>query len=159
PDDDADHSLFSGRAGIGLTLLHFAHRDGDSAFLERAVRLAERITGRAERTSGPRRRPGLLHGGSGSALFLLRLYERTRDRKHLDQAGDALRHGVAHGGWAPGPSAAQDALWRARILTGGAGMALVAQELLAHTPDPELGKALDDLRETVAPRFLNRAGL
>ncbi|MFC8823138.1 class III lanthionine synthetase LanKC [Streptomyces rochei] len=159
PEEDVDHSLFSGRAGIGLTLLDFARRDGESAFLERAVRLADRITGQAEHVSGQRQRPGLMHGGAGSALFLLRLYEQTQDRKHLDQAVDALRHDLAHSGWGAGQSAAQDAPWRTPVLTGGAGTALVLQELLAHAPDPELGEAFDDLRGTIAPRFFAHAGL
>ncbi|MFE1327316.1 class III lanthionine synthetase LanKC [Streptomyces sp. NPDC058735] len=159
PDEDVDHSLFSGRAGIGLTLLHFARRYGESALLERAVRLADRITGHAEHVSGPRQRPGLMHGGSGSALFLLRLHEQTQDRKHLDQAVDALRHDLVHSGWASGQSAAQDAPWRTPVLTAGAGTALVLHELLAHAPDQELGKAFDDLRETIAPRFFAHAGL
>ncbi|MFJ6636857.1 class III lanthionine synthetase LanKC [Streptomyces sp. NPDC091376] len=159
PDEDVDHSLFSGKAGIGLTLLHFARRDGESAFLERAARLADRITGQAEHASGPRQRPGLMHGGSGSALFLLRLHEQTQDQKHLDQAVDALRHDLAHSGWAFGQSAVKDAPWRTPVLTGGAGMALVLHELLAHTQDPELGKAFDDLREMIAPRFFAHAGL
>ncbi|MEU7229357.1 class III lanthionine synthetase LanKC [Streptomyces chrestomyceticus] len=159
PDEDADHSLFSGRAGIGLTLLYFARRDGESAFLEHAVRLADRITGQAERASGLRQRPGLMHGRSGSALFLLRLYEQTQDRKHLVQGVDALRHDLALSGWASGQPVAQDAPWRTPVLTGGAGMALVLHELLAHAPDPELAKALDDLCETIAPCFFAHAGL
>ncbi|MFI2032948.1 class III lanthionine synthetase LanKC [Streptomyces buecherae] len=159
-EEDVDHSLFGGRAGIGLTLLHFARRHGEATLVDRAVRIADEITGQAHHPVGTRRRPGLMHGASGSALFLLRLHEQTQDAKHLDQAVDALRIDLADSGWISGQSATQDAPWRAPVLAGGgAGIAMVLHEVLAHVSAPELGQALDALRETVAQRFLAHSGL
>lgn len=100
-----------------------------------------------------------MHGTSGSALFLLRLHEQTQDAKHLDQAVNALRLDLADSGWISGQCAPQDAPWRAPVLGGGAGIAMVLHDVLAHGSAPELGQALDALRKTVAQRFLAHSGL
>ncbi|NED10441.1 class III lanthionine synthetase LanKC [Streptomyces sp. SID9124] len=155
--DDLDDSLFGGRSGIGLGLLHFAERHGDPAGVEEAVRLAERITGAAN--SG-RRRPGLLHGGSGQALFLVRLFERTGGQKYLDAAVEALRADLAESGWAADKEArAPHGAWSAPVIAGGAGIALVADRVLAHTRDPEPALFCELTRERLAIPFFGHAGV
>ncbi|MFJ4503646.1 class III lanthionine synthetase LanKC [Streptomyces sp. NPDC088864] len=155
--DDLDDSLFSGRSGIGLALLHFAERHGDPARVEEAVHLAERITGAA---SSGRRRPGLLHGGSGQALFLVRLFERTGEQKYLDLAAEALRADLAESGWAADAEArTPHGQWSAPVIAGGAGMALVADRVLAHVPDPELALFREVSRERLAIPFFGHAGV
>ncbi|MFB4424069.1 class III lanthionine synthetase LanKC [Streptomyces sp. QL37] len=156
-DADLDDSLFRGRAGIGLTLLHFAEKYGEPDGIERAVRLANRITGFAQ---GGRRRHGLLHGGSGQALFLCRLFAHTDEPKYLDQAVEALRTDLAESGWAADPTArTPHAAWSVPVINGGAGLALVVDAVLAHREDPELALARTTLGERLAAPFFSHSGV
>ncbi|MGW2891219.1 class III lanthionine synthetase LanKC [Streptomyces griseoruber] len=156
-DADLDDSLFSGRAGIALTLLHFGEKYSEPDRIEHAARLADRITGPAR---GGRRRPGLLHGGSGQALFLRRLFEHTDEPKYLDQAVEALRADLAESGWAADAEArAPYAAWSVPVISGGAGMALAVDAVLEHTADAELGLARATLGERLAAPFFSHAGV
>ncbi|MBD0706874.1 MULTISPECIES: class III lanthionine synthetase LanKC [unclassified Streptomyces] len=157
--EDTDDTLFSGLSGLGLTLLHLADRWGESGPLERAEKLAERISGRAVRQVGPRRRPGLLHGASGSALFLLRLHERTGEAKYLDQAVHALRTDLADSGWSSAEESVREEAWRTPVLAAGAGIALVLDSVTAHVQDPELTRARSEFGERLATPFFAHAGL
>lgn len=94
PMDELPADLFSGVAGVGLNLLHFAALTADSSLHEQAVaagvRLAAELTSRTP-IAGERQPAGLLHGPSGQALFLIRLFEATGEREFLDLAETALR--------------------------------------------------------------------
>ncbi|MFE7839084.1 class III lanthionine synthetase LanKC [Streptomyces sp. NPDC057474] len=85
--------LRGGLAGLGLVLDELARTTGESGLREHAAEAARLLVHRlAEpRPAPPRRRAGLLRGGSGPALFLLRRYEATGDPALLDAAGEALR--------------------------------------------------------------------
>ncbi|MFJ1708369.1 class III lanthionine synthetase LanKC [Kitasatospora sp. NPDC088346] len=158
-----DHSLYAGRAGIGLTLLHLARCTGDQDLLAHARALADQRAGGP--TGAPR--PGLLHGRSGTALFLLRLAEETGDRTLLPAAADALRQdfadlGLTEAGVGAGvgePSGARRPVPYLGI--GSAGPALVAARLLPRlaTPDPRLTRALERSRTALTTEFHPRAGL
>ncbi|MEU1556574.1 class III lanthionine synthetase LanKC [Streptomyces scabiei] len=148
PLDDVDGSLFAGLPGIGLSLLHFGHLDA-------AERLAELVADRTPGGYAARPRPGLLHGATGAALFLLRLYEETGDRKLPHVAAEALRHDLAELANGPG-------LGRMPYLAvGGAGTAMVLSDLLPHltSPAPDLTGSLPLLRTSLASLYQAQAGL
>ena len=89
--------LRGGLAGLGLVLGALADATGEPELRERAAEAADILVRRlaAPPPSGPRPRAGLMRGASGPALFLLRQYERTGERRLLDAAGEALRQDLA----------------------------------------------------------------
>ncbi|MFD0633540.1 class III lanthionine synthetase LanKC [Catenulispora yoronensis] len=90
--------LSGGLSGIGLNLLHFAERTGDTGLRTCGLQAAEIV---AERLAAPDTAPavsgrdgfhaGLLRGHSGQALLLLRAFDDTGDTRFLDSAAEALR--------------------------------------------------------------------
>ncbi|MEU7237940.1 class III lanthionine synthetase LanKC [Streptomyces chrestomyceticus] len=157
--DAADATFHSGLPGIGLTLLHFATRTGDQTLQDKAVGIADRLVDQGGPATSGRPRPGLLHGHAGATLFLLRLYEKTRDDKQLHHAVEALRCDLADIGH-PGRSSGDDAPWRSPLLAAGsAGLGMVLHDVLAHQPDPELAAARDAIRHVLQPRFTQHVGL
>ncbi|GAA3800557.1 class III lanthionine synthetase LanKC [Streptomyces coacervatus] len=158
--DAADATLYRGLPGIGLTLAHLATRTGDRALLDAAAGIADRLVdaARGPAPSG-RPRPGLLHGHTGAALFLLRLYEETGDAKLLHHAVEALRQDMADIGH-PARPCGDEAPWRSPLLAAGsAGLGMVLHDALVHRPDPELAAARDAIRDVTKPRFVQHAGL
>lgn len=154
PYDDVSGNLLEGLSGLGLTLTHFADISGAEANLARALDIADVII---DRDGSGVKRPGFLHGRSGHALFLLRLYERTGNAALLDAAVHEFQ-------------ADFDILVKAnpdsgpRVtfpngLAGGAGMAIVAHELLRHRVDPRLESALALLRSSTESQLVISNGL
>ncbi|MFC5827800.1 class III lanthionine synthetase LanKC [Nonomuraea insulae] len=142
--------LYSGLTGVGLTLHHFGRDCGAVA-----ERLIERLP---LKTEGPP--PGLMHGASGAALLLLRLYADTREPALLRHAEAALRRDLAVMGVGSGAPAPIGAPWREPALAmGGAGVAMVLRLMIEHYPDPELLEVLDDLHRAVADHVVTGAGL
>ncbi|MFI7133476.1 class III lanthionine synthetase LanKC [Nonomuraea sp. NPDC050153] len=143
--------LFSGLAGAGLALHHFGRDCG--AVTERLV---ERLSAQPQGPSAP----GLMHGASGAALLLVRLFERTRDPALLAHAEAALRRDLAVMGVGSDAPAPIGAPWREPVLAmGGAGVAMVLRLLTGHYPDPDLIEALDDLRRATGDHVVTGAGL
>ncbi|CAL9497310.1 putative SapB synthase [Streptomyces sp. enrichment culture] len=144
--------LLDGASGLGLTALHF----GDT-HLEAAVRIAETVTP-APDTGRP---PGLLHGASGTALFLIRLYERTGDPALLDRAATALRADLAALGWSSeeGRFGAESVGRLPLISTGSGGTALVLQAWLRHREDPDFTAARDAVLASTEGHFAPQAGV
>ncbi|MER5934759.1 class III lanthionine synthetase LanKC [Streptomyces sp. NPDC002054] len=156
PLSGLDHTLQDGLAGVGLTLLHFGLPD-------EAVQIAGRL---AELPSpagrGPDRRPatGLLRGSTGTALFLLRLYEHTGDGTLLDRVAEALRTDLAGLGWQSGEPFGESATGRIPVIgAGSGGTGMVLHDLLAHRPDEELAQARDAILAATELPFLPQAGL
>ncbi|GAA1092561.1 class III lanthionine synthetase LanKC [Nocardiopsis metallicus] len=154
PYDGVSGNLLEGLSGLGLTLTHFAEAGGAASGLARALDIADVIT---SRNGSGVKRPGLLHGRSGHALFLLRLYERTADAALLEAAVHEFQ-------------ADFDTLVKANPdsgprttfpngLAGGAGMAIVAHELLRHRADPRLESALNSLRSSTESQLVISNGL
>lgn len=91
--------LYSGLAGVGLNLLHFAGRTGEVALRRAGLAAAELVAQRLgevdsvpDISGGPDRpQAGLMRGPSGMALLLMRAYDETGDSAFLDQAAVALR--------------------------------------------------------------------
>ncbi|GGP45853.1 class III lanthionine synthetase LanKC [Streptomyces abikoensis] len=168
PERDAvpDAGLAAGRAGIALTLLHFATATGDPALLARALGLAGAL-GRAVEDGPPPAPPGhpapygLLHGATGAALLFLRLYEHTGDASLLGLAGRALRHDLVRLRALPdGMLTLFDGTANLPYLHGGStGLAFVLRDLLRYRPDPRLAAVLTSLRLTCDAVYVRNAGL
>lgn len=164
-------SLFSGLAGVGLNLLHFAGLTGDGSLLRRAVDAGAELAGalglERVRASDPpaadgrRPRAGLMHGPSGAALFYVRLFEATGDQRFLECAEVALRRDVDRCVDVPDGSMQMDEGWRVMpyIATGSLGVGLVLREFLRHRDHLEFAAALDRIRLAARPEFVIQSGL
>ncbi|GHG18680.1 MULTISPECIES: class III lanthionine synthetase LanKC [Amycolatopsis] len=163
-EQTTDHSLESGLAGIGLTLLHFATVRQDNEFgrqaLTTAVRLAEALETAAP--PGKSARAGLLSGWAGPALLFLRLFERTGEPAWLSFADQALCRDLeecieADDGSLQVRDGATRTLPYAGV--GSAGILLVAEQLARHRPDAEAGDSIPALRDACLAEFVAEPGL
>ncbi|MEV6829285.1 class III lanthionine synthetase LanKC [Amycolatopsis sp. NPDC051102] len=163
-EQTADHSLESGLAGIGLTLLHFATVRQDNEFgrqaLTTAVRLAEALETAAP--PGNSARAGLLSGWSGPALLFIRLFERTGEPAWLSFADQALGRDLEECVEADdGSLQVRDG--SARTLpcagVGSAGILLVTEQLARHRPGAEACDSITALRDACRGEFVMHPGL
>ncbi|WP_394621911.1 class III lanthionine synthetase LanKC [Lentzea sp. JNUCC 0626] len=165
-----DHGLSAGLSGIGLNLLHFADNRDDDSYAAQAEQLAERLASRL--TDAPRNekaRAGLLHGWSGPALFFLRMFEHTGERRWLKLSEQALERDLAETMIAlDGSLQVRDGTLRSLpyVGIGGAGIALVLTEFAKHAPERPCVEKLPELLSgctgefVIQPAFtLGRAGL
>ncbi|MFM9589399.1 class III lanthionine synthetase LanKC [Streptomyces scabiei] len=164
PLDGQGGDLAGGLPGVGLTLLHFAATTSDASLLAGAVDVADRLAARLmDEPDGPAsgRRPGLLHGPSGSALLFLSLYDRTGDTGLLDLAEQALRLDLAR--CVVGADGTLQVDEGSRVLpyleTGSAGIAAVLHAVLRHRPDAGLRQSLERIRLAAEPEFIVQPSL
>ncbi|MEE1783795.1 class III lanthionine synthetase LanKC [Streptomyces sp. SP17BM10] len=151
--------LASGLAGIGLNLLHFADRCADPSLAEEAVTVAGVLTGPEAPALG-RGRVGLLHGGSGVALFLVRLFEHTGEARWLQAAEAALARDLATARLdGKGLLLTEDDRATAYLGAGSAGAAVAARALLRHRDDPRLAEAVEQAERACAAEFVLMPGL
>ncbi|MFD0275051.1 class III lanthionine synthetase LanKC [Kitasatospora sp. NPDC127111] len=151
--------LSGGLAGIGLNLLHFADRHADPALAEEALAIGEEFAAPGGPPLG-KGRVGLLHGGSGVALFLVRLHEHTGDPRWLDLAGGALARDLASSRLdEKGLLLTQDNQSTAYLGSGSAGAAIAVRALLRHRPDARLAEAVEQLDRACAAEFFLMPGL
>ncbi|MER6307784.1 class III lanthionine synthetase LanKC [Streptomyces sp. NPDC001657] len=177
-DQLTNPNLFGGLSGIGLNLLHFADVTGDATMHGRAAELAERVAraiangsfprtasarsgselGLVRRSMGP---AGLMHGWSGPALFMLRMYEQTGDESWLDAGFKASHLDLNRCRVSSFDTLNVDEGWRLNpyIEGGAAGVALVGSELLRHREDGRLSNALKAARKTCAGGFFVQPSL
>lgn len=80
-DGTPDLSLCFGQTGVGMAWLRLAQVSGSDDFLVEPVRLAERL-----REAELSLVTDFIGGEAGIGVFLLRLWETTKDLKHLAQA-------------------------------------------------------------------------
>ncbi|MEV8539759.1 class III lanthionine synthetase LanKC [Streptomyces sp. NPDC051572] len=157
--------LHGGLAGLGLVLGQLAADTGESELRERAAEAADILVRRlAEpRPATPRRRAGLLRGASGPALFLLRQYELTGDRRLLDAATDALRGDLERCVVQRGGGLEVDEGWRTLpyLGDGSVGLGMVIDDLLAQVPDQdeEFERARAGILTAATSRFYAQPGL
>lgn len=97
------HSLYYGKAGIGLTNLRAFLATGDGAYLDHAKRLGEELKASAEHddrgiywSAEGAISLGYAYGQSGVALFLLRLSEATKDSSWREFGEAALRYDLSY---------------------------------------------------------------
>ncbi len=163
-EQTSDHSLESGLAGIGLTMLHFATVRQDNEYgrqaLATAVRLAEALETAAP--PGNSARAGLLSGWAGPALLFIRLFERTGEPAWLSFADQALCRDLEECiEVEDGSLQVRDGPTRTLpyVGVGSAGILLVAEQLARHQPDAEVGDSLSALREACLGEFVVHPGL
>ncbi|MGW4209639.1 class III lanthionine synthetase LanKC [Lentzea sp. NPDC004789] len=166
-----DHGLSAGLSGIGLNLLHFAKSREDDGFAAQAEELAERLAQQLADVPPPadKARAGLLHGWSGPALFFLRLFEHTAERRWLQLAEQALERDLAETMIAlDGSLQVRDGTFRTLpyVGIGGAGIALALTEFAKVAPERPCAAKLPELLSgctgefVIQPAFtLGRAGL
>jgi hypothetical protein len=165
--DDLPLSLYAGLAGIGLNLLYFAGRTGDSGLRDAALNVADRLSSliaalpRNPDTADPAARAGLMHGASGRALFFIRLFESTRDEAFLDLALGELNHDldlcVRH---ADGTLQVDDGRRLLPYIEGGsAGIALVLDEYLGIRNNDRFEQAIEPIVRAAEPEFIICTGL
>ncbi|SDQ56274.1 class III lanthionine synthetase LanKC [Microbacterium sp. cf332] len=156
--------LATGLAGIGIGLVSEMDRApsviDDAASIARI--LAARLMADEPRTSVPTGRGGLLAGATGTALFALRLYERTGDAAHLALARRAIDHDIVSL-TDTGDGALQiDEGWRSMpyLAHGSAGIGAVLVQLARHLPgDDRHGATLDGIARAAAVPFVVQGGL
>ncbi|MFI6507786.1 class III lanthionine synthetase LanKC [Streptosporangium sp. NPDC050855] len=169
--DRANISMFSGFAGIGAALAHLPEgRDRLATALTVADRLADAVrrrdpgTARGPGLPAPTRpvEPGLMRGWSGVALFLIRMFERTGDPGHLDHAALAVGLDLDRCvTTADGGLVAEEAGVRTMpyLDVGSAGIALVADEFLAHREDDRIRASLPGLLRACRTRVALQSDL
>lgn len=170
--------LADGLAGIGLNLLHFARRTGDTGLRDQALAAgalaADRLGGVGDRNAGDgsardgagsggaKPRAGLMRGASGAALLFLHLYEDTGAEFWLDHAETALGQDVSQCVMI-GRDGAMHVNEGRRSLPylahGSAGIGLVLRRYLQHRSDAEFANAAHAIRCASTSRFYIQSGL
>ncbi|HEX4701755.1 MAG TPA: class III lanthionine synthetase LanKC [Pseudonocardiaceae bacterium] len=166
--DSTELGLYSGLAGIGLNLLHFGARTGDSTFTDAAAKVVDMV---AERLGGPddvpeisggdNPRAGLMFGSSGPALLFLRAFEQTGDKGLLDKAATALRQDLRRCIVAEDGTRQVNQDWRILpyLDEGSVGIAMVLAGYLAHDEDGDFAAALRQLRAVTRSGYFVQSGL
>jgi len=145
------NELYSGLAGIGLNLLHFADRTGEPGLRQGGLNAADMVAQRlgdvdsVPEISGGTERPqaGLMKGSSGVALLLIRAYDETGDSAYLDQAAVALRQDLRRCVTRTDGVLEVNEGWRTMpyLDVGSVGIGLVLDEYLRRRDDDEFRTA------------------
>lgn len=161
--------LYTGLAGIGLNLAHFATRTGDKALWRQAVQVGEVLADRlgdensVPELSGGGDRPhaGLVRGSSGPALLFLRLYEHLRDPALLDYAQTALRQDLRRCVVREDGEMHVNEGWRTMpyLSDGSVGIGLVLADYLVHREDERFSDAAAAIRPGAECAFYGQPGL
>ncbi|WP_017539203.1 class III lanthionine synthetase LanKC [Nocardiopsis halophila] len=161
PWEAAGPGLHGGTAGIGLALDAIAAGTGETEASAAALRCAELSAQRVLAAPDERRRAGLLHGGSGTALLCIRLYERTGDTVLLDLARRTLQADLDM--CVTGASGALhiDEGWRTLpyLGEGSVGVGMVIDDYLEHRRDAALERARPQIVRAAQGRFYAQPGL
>ncbi|MET9963435.1 class III lanthionine synthetase LanKC [Streptomyces sp. NPDC006326] len=157
PWDGIGTDLHSGLAGIGLALDALGTASGEPALHAAALRCAELV-------AGPQRRPpraGLLHGNSGPALLLLRLYERTGDRDLLAKAGLALHRDLDRCVTSAYGTLQVNEGWRTMpyLGAGSVGIGMVLDDWLEHGAEERFEEARRQIVKAAQATFYAQPGL
>ncbi|MGH3941879.1 MAG: class III lanthionine synthetase LanKC [Pseudonocardiaceae bacterium] len=160
--------LYSGLAGIGLNLLHFAKLTGESTFTDLACRVVDIV---ADRLGGPEGVPeisggsnphaGLMYGSAGPALLFLHAYEQSGDATLLDRAAVALRQDLRRCTLGEDGTLQVNQGWRVLpyLDEGSVGIGLVLARYLVHRADDMFASALDGLQLITRSGFFVQPGL
>lgn len=166
--ESGELGLYSGLAGIGLNLLHFAALTGEPTFADLAHRVVD-VT--ADRLGGPEDVPeisggdfphaGLMYGSAGPALLFLRAYEHSGDAALLDLAATALRQDLRRCSWGDDGTLQVNQGWRTLpyLDEGSVGIGLVLARYLGHREDDTFAAALTGLQAITRSGFFVQPGL
>lgn len=130
--------LADGLPGVGLALLERAPVRDVEALVARATAIGAELLDRLAVEDPWSGGPGLLHGGSGTALFLLHLYGLTEDESLLVGVERALQRDLAALGLGPDgrrwlTSSEDSSVWH-----GTDGIVMVLHEAVKHLDLPWL---------------------
>ncbi|MCC3763172.1 class III lanthionine synthetase LanKC [Glycomyces sp. TRM65418] len=146
--------LFGGLSGIGLNLLHLAETRDEPDLTELGLTCAELVADRldAETAGGPSsggRNPwaGLMRGGAGRAMLLMRAFDATGDTAFLDAAAAGLRADLGRSVVRSNGSREIDEGWRTMpyLEAGSVGLGIALDAYLAYRPDPEFAEAAEQV--------------
>ncbi|WP_394816435.1 class III lanthionine synthetase LanKC [Streptomyces lancefieldiae] len=160
--------LFSGLAGVGLNLLHFAGTTGErtlrDAALDVARTVAERLGGESdvpEVSGGAHPKAGLMLGSSGPALLFVRCYEATGEETFLDLAATALRQDLRRCVVRDDGALHVNEGWRSLpyLAEGIAGVAMVLDLYQTHRDDERFRTAASGAVISSSSQFYVQAGL
>ncbi|WP_312871228.1 class III lanthionine synthetase LanKC [Streptomyces lonarensis] len=158
-------TLHGGQAGIALALddLAAGHDGPEASALASAAERCFEAVETAVREERPLPRGGLLHGGAGLALALVRRHERTGDTRLLDLAAAALRRDLdrCHVQGGNGALMVREGTRAMPYLgAGSAGIAMVLDDYLHHRPDDTpLAEAREALLRATLSAFYIQPGL
>lgn len=160
--------LYSGLAGIGLNLAHFADVTGEPSLHEDAGRVVDIIASRlgdeasvGEISGGDHPYAGLIRGSSGPALLFIRTYERTGDPGFLDLAATALRQDLKRCLLREDGGLEVNEGWRTMpyVADGSAGIGMALDEYLVHREDGQFLEALGPIGKAARAQFYIEPGL
>jgi tRNA A-37 threonylcarbamoyl transferase component Bud32 len=160
--------LYTGLAGIGLNLAHFATKTGETALWRQAVQVAEIVADRlgdedsvGELSGGEHPYAGLVRGSSGPALLFVRLYEHFGDPVLLDYAQTALRQDLRRCVVRDDGAMDVNEGWRTMpyLADGSVGIGLVLEDYLVHRHDERFVTAAAAIRKTAECAFYVEPGL
>ncbi|MFH5824288.1 hypothetical protein [Georgenia sp. AZ-5] len=155
-------TVADGLPGVGLALLERSHRAHALEAITDVHTIAAMLTPKLRDGRLPGR-PGLMHGASGAALFLLQAYELTDDETLLEPVAGALRHDLNLLGW--GPPQGRPFRPRPRWTTpgtlseGSIGVAVALHRAVAHLDDPWVAEARDAIVAAAQSQLIERPGL
>ncbi|MPV38664.1 lanthionine synthetase C family protein [Georgenia subflava] len=153
PLDLLGTSLADGLAGIGLALLERAPVRDVAALMTRVEEIGALVLERLAQTSSGVERSGLLHGGTGAALFLLHLYALSEDPALLDGIEEALQRDIATLGWGPDGRRRRETPDEASIWHGSDGITMVLHEAAQHVPAPWLAQTYRSAAQVCGDRL------
>ena len=160
--------LYTGLAGIGLNLAHFATQTGDDALWRQALQIADAVAEQlgdadsvAQISAGEHPYAGLLRGSAGPALLFVRLYERFGEPTLLDLAHIALRQDLRRCVVRDDGAMDVNEGWRTMpyLADGSVGIGMVLGDYLAHRDDESLASAAAAIRRTARCGFYIEPGL
>ncbi|GAA2387933.1 class III lanthionine synthetase LanKC [Streptomyces glaucosporus] len=160
--------LHGGLSGIGLALDALAAATGESALHDAALRCAQLVADKADRSGGRplpaakgAPRAGLLYGSAGQALLFLRLYERTGQPELLERAATALHRDLDCCVTGAGGALQVDEGWRTMpyLGAGSVGIGMVLDDYAAHREEERFEQARHDILEAARSRFYAQPGL
>ena len=166
--DRLGSDLYTGLAGIGLNLAHFATRTDDAGLWRQSVRVAEILADRlgdedsvARRSGGDHPHAGLTRGSAGPALLFVRLYEHFGDPVLLDFARTALGQDLRRCVVRVDGAMDVDEGWRTMpyLADGSVGVGLVLDDYLRHREDERFSAAAAAIGRTAACAFYIEPGL
>ncbi|MFD6878394.1 MULTISPECIES: class III lanthionine synthetase LanKC [unclassified Streptomyces] len=157
PWQSAGPDLHGGLAGIGLALGSLGSSTGEVELHAAALRCAELLIEPGTRP----KRAGLLHGHSGPALLLLRLYERTGEQELLIRAGQALHRDLDRCVTSAFGTLQVDEGWRTMPYLGGGsvGIGMVLDDWSAHARDDRFERARPEIVRAAQATFYAQPGL
>jgi hypothetical protein len=130
--------LADGLPGVGLALLERAPVRDVEALVARATAIGAELLDRLAVEDPWSGGPGLLHGGSGTALYLLHLYGLTEDESLLMGVERALQRDLAALGLGPDGRRWSTSMVDSTVWTGTDGIVMVLHEAVKHLDVPWL---------------------